>query len=296
MIYFVGLAMLLLFATLVYPPLGRNIGERARRFEKKRDAFWANALSPKRESPPSQPDAAPLEFGKRKTIEEPRRPAQAPIGQLFPKEVFEGKTGEFLRDAGFAPDDPRNQAVNVQPVSVLLAEDLKHLRDVTSAVNKVAKGFELVPCHLLPTGLWRGRHAEWLRQHLDLSPCRPWNTIFLPSNEVGANELGLPVAPPQPTEPDEQTLAMIAIIHENYAGMDPPEGQAVKMMLHAIRGNFPKMFPPDTADFSERVRQARADVRSLAFGIGGISEVLTKEVIIAAQTKFLHLPEQQLIA
>jgi len=300
MIYFVGFAMLLLFASLVYPPLGREIRQRTRGFEKKRDALWAKALPPAKEAPaeelPAQAATPPLEFGKRKAIEEPRRPAQPPVGQLFPKEVFEGKTGEMLREAGFAPDNPINQAVNTQPVSVLLAEDLKHLRDVTNAVNAVAKGFQLVPWHLLPPGLWRGPHAEWLRRHLDLSPYRPWNTIFLPSNEVGAKELDLPVAPPQPTEPNEQTLAMIAIIHETYVDMNPPEGAAVKMMLAAIRGNFPQMFPPDTADFSERVRKARADVRALAFGIGGISEVMTKEVIMAAQTKFLHLPEKQLIA
>ncbi len=59
-------------------------------------------------------------FGNKKpSIEEPKRPASPPQGQIFNKELFEGEMGEFLRAQGYFPDDPRNQAPDVQPVSVL---------------------------------------------------------------------------------------------------------------------------------------------------------------------------------
>ena len=72
-------------------------------------------------------------FGKKATVEEPRRPAVPPQAQIFDESLFEGEIGDFRRQNGYAPDDPRNQAVNVQPVSVLLAEDQWAMRKATEA-------------------------------------------------------------------------------------------------------------------------------------------------------------------
>ena len=91
-------------------------------------------------------------FGKKATVEEPRRPAGPPQGQIFDESLFEGEIGDFLRQNGYAPDDPRNQAVNVQPVSVLLAEDQWAMRKATEAVNSISD-FPIVPVHLLPPSL-----------------------------------------------------------------------------------------------------------------------------------------------
>ena len=236
-------------------------------------------------------------FGKKPSIEEPKRPATPPQGQIFNKELFEGEMGEFLREHGYSPDDPRNQAPNVQPVSVLLAEDQAGLRKATDAVNSVSE-FPIVPVHLMPDRLWRGDFAPWLRQHLDLSPYRPWNTIFLPGDEVGSAALGLPVAPPE----DEDKLyydtarAILSCIHDQYAGKDAPDIEATAKLLRDVRSNFAVLFPPDTADFSDRVREARAQVRVYAFLHATNSKRISKETIVKSQATFLGEPKVQLVA
>ena len=236
-------------------------------------------------------------FGKKPSIEEPKRPATPPQGQIFNKELFEGEMGEFLREHGYSPDDPRNQAPNVQPVSVLLAEDQAGLRKATDAVNSVSE-FPIVPVHLMPDRLWRGDFAPWLRQHLDLSPYRPWNTIFLPGDEVGSAALGLPVAPPE----DEDKLyydtarAILSCIHDQYAGKDAPDIEATAKLLRDVRSNFAVLFPPHTADFSDRVREARAQVRVYAFLHATNSKRISKETIVKSQATFLGEPKVQLVA
>src|SRR5687767_6782035 len=237
-------------------------------------------------------------FGNKKpTIEEPKRPATPPQGQIFNQELFEGETGEFLRKAGYAPDDPRNQAANVQPVSVLLAEDQAGMRRATEAVNSVGE-FPIVPVHLMPPGLWQSEFAPWLRQHLDLSPYRPWNTIFLPGDERGAAALGLPVAPPEDTDPNQfdTARALLSCIHDQYIGKTAPDVEAAVMHLGHVRSNIPALFPPDTADMSDRVREARANVRTYAFLHAVSGGRLSKETILKSQGTFLGEPAVQLIA
>jgi hypothetical protein len=236
-------------------------------------------------------------FGKKPSIEEPKRPATPPQGQIFDKELFEGETGEFLRSAGYFPDDPRNQAPNVQPVSVLLAEDQAGLRRATEAVNSVSD-FPLVPVHLMPDKLWRGDFGPWLRQHLDLSPYRPWNTIFLPGDEVGSAAMGLPVAPPEDDDPlqYDTARALLSCIHDQYAGKGAPDVEASMILLRGVRSNLPALFPPDTADLSDRVREARANVRVYAFLHAVNGKRIAKETIIKSQGIFLGEPAVQLIA
>src|SRR5215213_9296268 len=205
-------------------------------------------------------------FGKKPSIEEPKRPTTPPQGQIFNKELFEGEMGEFLREHGYSPDDPRNQAPNVQPVSVLLAEDQAGLRKATDAVNSVSE-FPIVPVHLMPDRLWRGDFAPWLRQHLDLSPYRPWNTIFLPGDEIGAAAMGLSVAPPEDENPlqYDTARAILSSIHDQYIGNSAPDVEATAMLLRDVRSNLPALFPPDTADFSDRVQEARSPARRYAY-------------------------------
>ena len=237
-------------------------------------------------------------FGnKRPSIEEPKRPATPPEGQIFNKELFEGEMGDFLRKHGYAPDDPRNQAPNVQPLSVLLAEDFAGLRAATEAVNSVGD-FPIVPVHLLPVSLWQGEFGPWLRQHLDLSPHRPWNVIFLPGDEKGAAALGLPVAPTVGDEPEhtDTARALLSCIHDDYAGRSAPDVEASLILLRSVRTNFPATFPPDQADFSDRVREARANVRAYAFLHAGTTGKTTKEAILKSHATFLAKPEEQLIS
>ncbi len=234
---------------------------------------------------------------KKPTIEEPKRPASPPQGQIFNEELFEGEIGDFLRKFGYAPDDPRNQAVNVQPVSVLLAEDQAGMRRATEAVNSVSD-FPIVPVHLLPASLWHAGFGPWLRQHLDLSPYRPWNTIFLPGDDRGAASLGLPVAPPEEDDPKQFDMAraILSCIHDQYAGKSAPDVEATVMLLRDVRSNHPSLFPPDTADFSDRVREARAHVRVYAFLHSTNSGRLSKEAVMKSHDTFLGEPAEQLIA
>jgi hypothetical protein len=237
------------------------------------------------------------QFGNKKPIEEPKRPAVPPQGQIFNKELFEGERGEFLRKMGYAPDDPRNQAPNVQPVSVLLAEDQAGMRRATEAVNSAGE-FPIVPVHLMPPSLWYAEFAQWLRQHLDLSPYRPWNTIFLPGDDRGAAALGLPVAPPEEDDPQQYDMAraILSCIHDQYAGKSAPDVEATVMLLRDVRSNIPSLFPPDTADFSDRVREARAHVRVYAFLHATNSKRLSKEAILKSHDTFLGAPAEQLTA
>lgn len=236
-------------------------------------------------------------FGNKKPIDEPKRPASPPQGQIFNKELFEGEMGEFLRKHGYSPEDPRNQAPNVQPVSVLLAEDQAGMRRATEALNG-ASDFPIVPVHLMPDKLWRTDFGPWLRQHLDLSPYRPWNTIFLPGDEVGAAAMGLPVAPPEEDDPlqYDTARAILSCIHDQYAGKSAPDVEATVMLLRDVRSNFSALFPPDTADFSDRVREARAQVRVYAFLHATNSKRISKETIVKSQGIFLGEPAVQLIA
>lgn len=237
-------------------------------------------------------------FGNKKpSIEEPKRPETPPQGQIFDKELFEGEIGDFLRSHGYAPDDPRNQATNVQPLSVLLAEDAAGLRSATEAVNSVGD-FPIVPLHLLPERIWHGEFGPWLRQHLDLSPHRPWNVIFLPGDERGASALGLPVAPTAGETPEQFDMAraILSCIHDDYAGRSAPDVEASLIMVRSVRSNFPSAFPPDRADFSDRVREARANVRAFAFLHAVTSGKVKKEAILKSHDTFLGKPEEQLIS
>lgn len=308
--YLVVGAMLLLVASFIYPPLGRALREFGRKVEAGRSDSTPRqevripdpAPAPQHQShadPALGPDVAansgPPQFGKRKPIEDPKRPAVAPSGQIFNKELFEGEVGGFLRKHGYAPDDPRNQAANVQPLSVLLAEDLAGLRRATEAVNSAAT-YRIEPWQLLPFELWRDEYGDWLRRYLDLSPCRPWNTIFLPGDEIGKAALGLPIAPPQCATVSEETRAMLDIIREVSAGKHPQEGEAVKIMLAGVRSNTPQLFPPDIGDFSDPVRNARADVRALAFVTAVTSGAVSREAIVKSQATFLGKPGEQLVS
>ncbi|MGI8612070.1 MAG: hypothetical protein ACR2KH_07375 [Sphingomicrobium sp.] len=237
-------------------------------------------------------------FGNKKpSIEEPKRPASPPQGQIFNEELFEGERGEFLRKMEYAPDDPRNQAPNLQPVSVLLAEDQARMRSATEALNSVSD-FPIVPVHLLPDSLWRAEFAPWLRQHLDLSPYRPWNTIFLPGDERGVAALGLPVAPSEDNDPlqYDTARALLSCIHDHYSGKSAPDVEGSLIVLRGVRSNFPALFPSDTADFSDRVREARANVRAYAFLHATNSGRTTKETILKSHGTFLGEPAEQLTA
>ena len=135
-------------------------------------------------------------------------------------------------------------------MSVLLAEDQAGMRRATDAVNSVAD-FPIVPVHLMPASLWFGDFGPWLRQHLDLSPYRPWNTIFLPGDERGAASLGLPVAPPEVDDAQQidTARALLSCIHDHYAEVRARHRRSDRPAAR-IRENQPALFPARHRDFS----------------------------------------------
>ena len=110
--------------------------------------------------------------------------------------------------------------------------------------------------------------------------------------------MGLPVAPPE----DEDQLqydtarAILSCIHDQYIGKDAADVEATAMLLRDVRSNFSVLFPPDTADMSDRVREARAQVRVYAFLHATNSKRISKEMIVKSQATFLGDPKVQLVA
>ena len=75
-------------------------------------------------------------FGKKKpVIEEPRRKGFGSDCTVFDPNLWEGKRGEFLRSAGFAPDDPKNRLELQEPVSAQLAQDNAALSKALTAAG-----------------------------------------------------------------------------------------------------------------------------------------------------------------
>ena len=233
-------------------------------------------------------------FGnKRPPIEEPKRTAFSPADRVFDKEIFDGEVGDFLRSAGFAPDDPKNCLDLQDPVSALLAKDDAALNRSLKALNDIAP-YPLGAFTLLREELWQGRFGKFLMQRLDLSPYRPWNILFLPMDAAGTAALGLPVG----TYDDdglEESEIMIEMLAELFAGKTSPEANSIGMVCDSVADNFPYLFPPEILDYSPTVRDARRRVRSYAVQRAAIGR-FPMEVIIKCQQTFLGKPEEQLVA
>jgi hypothetical protein len=239
---------------------------------------------------PAVPQAAPAAPSPVRAVPS----ASAGDGSIFPREIFEGETGDMLRKLGFAPDDPMNIISKQESVDSLLVEGLEELASAKAAVNAISS-YPIGVIHLLPPALWRGRFGPFLLNRLDLSPYRPWNSIFLPLDQAGSDTLFLPVAPQIRDEVPATVDAMMEIIVEIFEGRGGSEAEGTAAAFEAIRANFPSLFPPDRADFSQKVCDARANVRALAF-MHAATEVIDPQAIVTSQETFLGDPGNQLIS
>jgi hypothetical protein len=213
--------------------------------------------------------------------------------RLIDREIWNGATGELLRGAGLAPDDPINSLAKQEPVSATLAEGLADLRRAVAAVNGVVP-YPIGALHLLPPVLWHGRFGPFLLKRLDMSPYRPWNTIFLPLDAHGVTALELPICPTDGLDDATELETQIEMVADLYAGRAFPEAEKISLLLDTICGNFPQLFPVDTRDFSDTVRRARMQMRALAFSRG--ATLVGKDAILNSQATFLSQPEVQLTA
>lgn len=203
--------------------------------------------------------------------------------------------GAALREAGIAPDSPINILGVHTPVTEILANELAELNRVVAEVNGQLP-YELAPLHLLPPKLWLTRLGGVLLKRLELSPYRPWNTIFFPVDALGSEALGLPVIPAGVSpEPKRDVLVIMESIIDMFAGRPSPEADGLSFMFAAIRENNPYLFPPDRADFSPEVRTARGNVRAFAFAHASTT-IVSADTIVKCQKTVLAKPEIQLIA
>lgn len=228
-------------------------------------------------------------------FEEPRRRGFGPADTVFDPSLWEGETGDFLRSAGFAPDDPINRLDRQEPVAAQLAEDRAELQHVLDSLASQLP-YPVGPFDLLPDTLWRGRMGGFLRTRLDLAPYRPWNTFMLPLDARGSAAMGLPIGVPCPDpSPLVEHETVIEMLAELFAGRSSPEAEAIAYMCDSVAGNFAFLFPPEIRDFSPGVCLARRRVRAYAF-MHAVTKRYDKETVIGSQQVCLANPEIQLVA
>ena len=262
-----------------------------------RKLFGTRKVATPEEPPPA--DATPTALNAPRlnpdTADRRRRTIE-PDERIFDASLFEGDMGDVLRRHGYAPDDPHNMVATQEPVSAQLAEGQARLRETLAGLNRLASSPVFGVYHLLPPTLWHGRYGAFLLHRLDLTPYAPWNSIFLPLNPAMATELRLPLMPAQ----DDDIVGadvedMMAMIADLFDGRSSPEAEALASLCASIRRNFPALFPPDRADYSDNVRDARANVRAFAV-MHAATRAVEISAIIASQRFFLGRPEEQLIA
>ena len=206
---------------------------------------------------------------RRPSIEEPKRPATPPQGQIFNKELFEGEMGEFLRKHGYSPDDPRNQAPNVQPVSVLArrgpGRDAQRRPKRSTAVSD----FPIVPVHLAAGqpvaerssgpgfgSIWTCRRTgPGTRSSCLVTSAARRRSAFRSHRPTDDDPMQYRHRPSDPVLHPRSICRAIA----------RRTSKRRSCCCATCARTFRRLFPPDTADFSDRVREARAHVRVYAF-------------------------------
>jgi len=146
-----------------------------------------------------------MSFGKR-----PVTPplATAPPGEaanppsrrkVFPDEIWQGQTGELLRQLGFSPDDESNLAPNAASVNARMEHgralmEARHAQAQRNAQGAVT-GAKLRPFYLIPDPCWNGASGIFLKMTLELYPYDDWNVMFLAANERTARMLDIALHP-----------------------------------------------------------------------------------------------------
>jgi hypothetical protein len=126
-------------------------------------------------------------------------PAMAPtdadgISRMFPLEVYEGKTGEFLRSFGLSPDMPRNIAQTEDTFATLDARHRSNLERFVDTINRpLEKGFCVKPFFLLPETVWSSEYRNFLCATCRFYPADPANVFFLAGTPQTAAAMRLPL-------------------------------------------------------------------------------------------------------
>jgi hypothetical protein len=143
-----------------------------------------------------------MAFGKRNGFGSGSAAQAAPQPEqrkVFPDELWEGKTGNLLRELGMKPDDPANLVPTVDTVNARNARDKAAFEEKLAKINLdiaartqggVMRGFSL-----LPDPCWTGEMGHLLMLRLNLFPYEDWNLVLLPADQKTALFLDLPPHP-----------------------------------------------------------------------------------------------------
>ncbi|HYD86802.1 MAG TPA: hypothetical protein VEA80_04960 [Vitreimonas sp.] len=142
-----------------------------------------------------------MSFGKRPStppqMSAPPARAADPHGRrkVFPDEIWQGQTGELLRQLGFSPDDESNLVPNAASVNARMEHgralmEARHAQAQRNAQAAVA-GARLRPFYLIPDPCWNGATGVFLKMTLELYPYDDWNVMFLAANERTAYMLDI---------------------------------------------------------------------------------------------------------
>jgi len=146
-------------------------------------------------------------FGKRPSTSSSAPPPPAPPPapdvhgrqKVLPDAVWEGKTGDFLRELGFNPNDESNLVPNAASLNARieqgrLAMDARHA-ERQRQVQTLLPGAQLRPFFLIPDPCWNGPTGTFLMTSLDLFPHDDWNVMFLAADERTAAVLDIALHP-----------------------------------------------------------------------------------------------------
>lgn len=118
------------------------------------------------------------------------------VSRIIPKEIFDGKMGDLLRQCGMSPDDPSNMMATPELMQAR-ADAVKATQDklVAAANAQLPSGTTVIPWALIPWSVWGREPARFLMVTCEFFPASHWNTMLLPADEHSALVLGLPQHP-----------------------------------------------------------------------------------------------------
>ena len=142
-------------------------------------------------------------FGKR------NRPTAAPTSDtqvsqrsVIPAELWQGETGNLLRQIGMNPDDDANLVPTQESVDARVERDRARLEaklaEINRDVERQTTGGRVRPYYLFGEPCWNGELGSFLMMRLQLFPYDDWNVVFLPEDERTAQFMDLPVHPGGP--------------------------------------------------------------------------------------------------
>ncbi len=141
-------------------------------------------------------------FGKRPSSTPPAAaPAPDPHGRqkVFPDAVWQGKSGDFLREMGFSPSDEANLVPNSDSINARIEQGRASMEARQAQVQRSAEsrlpGAKLKAFFLIPDPCWNGPSGAFLMTSLDLYPYDDWNVMFLAADERTAKALDIALHP-----------------------------------------------------------------------------------------------------